>query len=245
MMERRCIATVCPGGYMTCVRKAISVGRMQLGSALRYSCPSDLSTGPIRMRCGRFWRTEERESAICYWARPLAITLFLQQLSRRLSEADQKSAAYVQLAREAAQGEVPGSFAGGEQPKFVAYAVTPNGPQHLIVKFSERETGPVTERWRDLLLAEHLALTTLRDAGVPAAQTWIVDTDDQRFLEVERFDRVGALGRRGVFSPQHWMLNLSVLGLELGRASRIDLPPREKSSPRQSMAPESCGPSGC
>ena len=115
-------------------------------------------------------------------------------------EADQKSAAYVQLAREAAQGEVPGSSAGGEQPKFVVYAVTPNGPQHLIVKFSERETGPVTERWRDLLLAEHLALTTLRDAGVPAAQTWIVDTDDQRFLEVERFDRVGALGRRGVFS---------------------------------------------
>jgi len=115
-------------------------------------------------------------------------------------DADQKSAAYVQLAREAAQGEVPGSSAGGEQPKFTAYAVTPSGPQHLIVKFSEREAGPVTERWRDLLLAEHLALTTLREAGIPAAQTWIVDVEDQRFLEVERFDRVGLLGRRGVFS---------------------------------------------
>ena len=115
-------------------------------------------------------------------------------------DANQKSAAYVQLARDAAQGEIPGSSAGGEQPKFAAYAVTPNGPQHLIVKFSEREAGPVTERWRDLLLAEHLALTTLRDASVPAAQTWIVDADNQRFLEVERFDRVGSLGRRGVFS---------------------------------------------
>ncbi len=114
--------------------------------------------------------------------------------------ADQKSAAYGQLAREAAQGEIPGSSAGGEQPKFTAYAVTPNGPRHLIVKFSEREAGPVTERWRDLLLAEHLALTTLREAGVPAARTWIVDADNQRFLEVERFDRVGPLGRRGVFS---------------------------------------------
>ena len=113
---------------------------------------------------------------------------------------DQKIAAYVQLAREAAQGEIPGSSAGGEQPKFAAYAVTPNGSQHLIVKFSEREAGPVTERWRDLLLAEHLALTTLREAGFPAAQTWIVDADNQRFLEVERFDRVGSLGRRGVFS---------------------------------------------
>ena len=113
---------------------------------------------------------------------------------------DQKIAAYVQLACEAAQGEIPGSSAGGEQPKFTAYAVTPNGPQHLIVKFSEREAGPVTERWRDLLLAEHLALTTLREAGFPAAQTWIVDADNQRFLEVERFDRVGSLGRRGVFS---------------------------------------------
>jgi DNA-binding transcriptional ArsR family regulator len=114
--------------------------------------------------------------------------------------ADQKNAAYGQLAREAAQGEIPGSSAGGEQPKFTVYAVTADGPQHLIVKFSEREAGPVTERWRDLLLAEHLALTTLREAGVPAAQTWIVDADDQRFLEVERFDRVGPLGRRGVFS---------------------------------------------
>lgn len=111
-----------------------------------------------------------------------------------------KTTAYVRLAREAAQGEIPGSSAGGEQPKFTAYAVTPNGPQHLIVKFSEREAGPVTERWRDLLLAEHLALTTLREAGFPAAQTWIVDADNQRFLEVERFDRVGSLGRRGVFS---------------------------------------------
>ena len=114
--------------------------------------------------------------------------------------ADRKAATYAQLARDAAQGEIPGSSAGGEQPKFTVYVVTPKGPRHLIVKFSEREAGPVTERWRDLLLAEHLALETLAEAGLPAAQTWIVDHGGQRFLEVERFDRVGSLGRRGVFS---------------------------------------------
>jgi hypothetical protein len=113
---------------------------------------------------------------------------------------DRKAEAYAQLARQAAEGESPGSSAGGEHPKFTTYAITPNGSRHLIVKFSEREAGPVSERWRDLLLAEHLALETLFEAGLPAARTWIVDHGDQRFLESERFDRVGPLGRRGVFS---------------------------------------------
>ena len=112
----------------------------------------------------------------------------------------QKAERYAALARGAASGEQPGSSAGGEQPKFVAYAETPDGPRHVLVKFSEAEAGPVGERWRDLLLAEHLALETLREAGVPAATTRLIDTPDQRFLEVERFDRAGALGRRAVFS---------------------------------------------
>ncbi|MFT4192440.1 MAG: type II toxin-antitoxin system HipA family toxin YjjJ [Comamonas sp.] len=112
-----------------------------------------------------------------------------------------KPAAYAQWAREAAQGELPpGSSAGGEQPKFTAYAETPDGPRHLIVKFSEAEASPVSERWRDLLQAEHLALETLREAGVPAARTRLLDHAGQRFLEVGRFDRVGERGRRGVLS---------------------------------------------
>jgi len=78
--------------------------------------------------------------------------------------------------------------------------MTPDGPRHVIVKFSEREEGPVSERWRDLLLAEHLALETLREAGIPAAKTRILDHGGQRFLEVERFDRTGNLGRRALFS---------------------------------------------
>ena len=114
--------------------------------------------------------------------------------------ADRKAADYVRLAREAASGETPGSSAGGEQPKFTTYAMTPEGPRHVIVKFSETEAGPVSERWRDLLLAEHLALQTLRDAGISAARSHWMDHEGQRFLEVERFDRNGALGRRGLIS---------------------------------------------
>lgn len=114
--------------------------------------------------------------------------------------ADHKGENYARLAQAAVQGDLPGSSAGGEQPKFAAYAHTAAGPRHVLVKFSEPEPSPVSERWRDLLLAEHLALATLRDAGVAAAATHVIDHRGQRFLEVERFDRVAALGRRGLLS---------------------------------------------
>jgi hypothetical protein len=97
---------------------------------------------------------------------------------------------YPALALAAGSGEVPGSSAGGEQPKFCAY--TERG--HVLVKFSAPDDNPVSERWRDLLLAEHLALSVL---GV---ETEVFDFGGQRFLEVPRFDRVGQLGRVGVFS---------------------------------------------
>jgi HipA-like protein/regulatory ArsR family protein len=112
----------------------------------------------------------------------------------------QKAEEFARLALEAARGEMPGSSAGGEQPKFTACAMTPDGPRHVIVKFSEPEEGPVSDRWRDLLLAEHLALETLRQANIPAAKTQILDHGNQRFLEVERFDRIGNLGRRALIS---------------------------------------------
>lgn len=102
---------------------------------------------------------------------------------------------YPALAEAVERGEVAGSSAGGEQPKFVAY----NG-RHILVKFTARSDNTVTERWRDLLLAEHLAGRVLADAGLPAVESQIVDIGARRFLEVERFDRVGPLGRRAVHS---------------------------------------------
>lgn len=121
----------------------------------------------------------------------------------------QKAEEYARLALEAARGETPGSSAGGEQPKFTAYAMTPDGDRHVIVKFSELEDSPVSERWRDLLLTENLALETLSEGGIPAAKTQIIDHGGQRFLEVERFDRIGSLGRRALHS-------LSALDAEFG-----------------------------
>ncbi len=113
---------------------------------------------------------------------------------------EQKAEEYARLALEAARGELTGSSAGGEQPKFTAYALTSDEARHVIVKFSELEESPVSERWRDLRLAEHLALDTLREAGIPAARTRILDHNGQRFLEVERFDRINELGRRALIS---------------------------------------------
>jgi HipA-like C-terminal domain len=117
----------------------------------------------------------------------------------RLSHAE-KPAAYARMAVGASQGESPGSSAGGEQPKFTAYAETEDGQRHVMVKFSEKLDSPVSQRWRDLLLAEHLALSTLRQAGVAAAASAVIDHEGQRFLEVQRFDRVGTLGRKAVVS---------------------------------------------
>ena len=111
-----------------------------------------------------------------------------------------RASAYATLAARAASGDVPSSSAAGEQPKFTAYAATDAGARHVIVKFSALPDSVVSERWRDLLLAEHLALQTLAAAGFAAAQTAILDDNGQRFLEVQRFDRVGARGRLGLFS---------------------------------------------
>lgn len=102
---------------------------------------------------------------------------------------------YPALAEAVERGEVAGSSAGGEQPKFVAY----NG-RHVLVKFTAQSDNAVTGRWRDLLLAEHLAGRALTDAGLPAVESRIVDIGPRRFLEVARFDRVGPLGRRAVHS---------------------------------------------
>jgi hypothetical protein len=110
---------------------------------------------------------------------------------RSVSQAD-----YPALASAAERGEQPGSSAGGEQPKFIAYA----GRQHVMVKFTSEDDNPVSRRWRDLLLTEHHALETLRVAGVSAPRTKLLDLEGRRFLEIERFDRVGARGRRALHS---------------------------------------------
>ncbi len=97
---------------------------------------------------------------------------------------------YPAMAEAATAGDVRGSSAGGERPKFGAFV----DGRHVLVKYVG-QGGLVAERWRDLVAMEDIALTMLRDAGNPASTAQLIDTPSHRFLEVERFDRVAARGR--------------------------------------------------
>ena len=108
-------------------------------------------------------------------------------LQGRASRVD-SSADYPQLADAAMQGTLPGSSAGGEQPKFCT--VTAGRP--VLIKFSPAGSAPADQRVRDLLVCEHLALQTLAQAGVAAARTQIIFGAGRVFLESERFDRTAA-----------------------------------------------------
>ncbi len=103
---------------------------------------------------------------------------------------------YPRLASEALNTGDTWSSAGGEQPKFCAYSAG----SHVLVKFTGAQDNPIAQRWRDLLLAEHLALETLAIGGHSAARSKVVDIGAQRFLELERFDRVAAHGRCALLS---------------------------------------------
>jgi len=105
------------------------------------------------------------------------------------------TADYPAMADRAMQGSLPGSSAGGEQPKFC----TAREGRQVIVKFSPSGSSAAERRARDLLVCEHLALRTLREAGVAAAATQILLEAGRVFLEVERFDRT-AHGRIGMVS---------------------------------------------
>lgn len=111
---------------------------------------------------------------------------------------------YTELAIAASAGELVGSSAGGEQPKFNTHIQGENAPYTALVKFSSPQNNPATRRWRDLLIAEHLALNTLGAAGIACAQSELLETDTQTFLETVRFDRIvnanGNIGRLGVVS---------------------------------------------
>lgn len=100
------------------------------------------------------------------------------------------------------EGEEYASSAGGQQAKFTTLVCdTPEQtPRAVIVKFSPKLDTHAATRWADLLHAEHIANQVLRSAGFATAQTRIFQLENRVFLESERFDRVGATGRRGLVS---------------------------------------------
>ncbi len=112
-----------------------------------------------------------------------------------------RRAAYAAAAQRMLEHGAPGSSAGGEQQKFTAMVADARGEaRHVIVKFSPPLDDPDGRRWGDLLLLEHLALRTLAGLGVAASHSEVVEDGARLYLEVRRFDRVGAQGRRGLVS---------------------------------------------
>ncbi len=114
-------------------------------------------------------------------------------VSRSPVEVDQRD--FPSLAIGSAS-EAVGSSAGGERPKFGAFS----GGRHVLVKYAPPGDGGAVRRWRDLLWCEWKALQTVAAAGRPASRARLMGVDGWRFLEVERFDRLGARGRRAVLS---------------------------------------------
>lgn len=126
---------------------------------------------------------------------PGAITLGLQDTGEplfRLSASELHD--QLDAAAAAVAATLPaGSSAGGEQPKFLACHADLG---HVIVKFTPPLNTPGGRRWADLLRAEQLATATLQRHGIGAALSHLVHTSARAYLVSERFDRLGAHGRR-------------------------------------------------
>jgi hypothetical protein len=110
-------------------------------------------------------------------------------------QVDAPAVQYPAFAAQALGQTLAGSSAGGEQPKFSAVR---NG-HPVLVKFSPADDSALAQRWRDLLMAEALALHTLADAGISAAHTELIEAEGRVFLESRRFDRTPP-GRVGMVS---------------------------------------------
>jgi hypothetical protein len=107
---------------------------------------------------------------------------------------------YPEMADHAADA-LPGTSAGGEQSKFLT--TVREDPEHflpVLVKFSPPLAQAVGQRWADLLLCEFHAHELLAENALAMAGARLMDAAGRRFLEIPRFDRVGASGRRGVVS---------------------------------------------
>ena len=107
---------------------------------------------------------------------------------------------YPALADSVMSGVIPGSSAGGEQPKFTAFSK--KSLSHVIVKFSPKGESEVATRWRDILITEYHATEAIHNEGFPAAETRLIEKGGRLFLESQRFDRSGEYGRMSMVSLQ-------------------------------------------
>ena len=107
---------------------------------------------------------------------------------------------YPALADSVMSGNIPGSSAGGEQPKFTAY--NGNSASQVIVKFSPKGDNEIAKRWRDILITEYHAAKIIHNEIFPVAETRLIEMGERIFLETQRFDRSGEYGRKSMISLQ-------------------------------------------
>jgi hypothetical protein len=120
--------------------------------------------------------------------------------SRQIVPEAERAGHYPRLASES-MTSLPGSSAGGEQPKFLTHvADNGNSPRAVLVKFSPPLDETTGERWADLLACEALALRMLSEQGLARPGARLLDAGGRRFLEVPRSDRTPGGGRIGVVS---------------------------------------------
>jgi len=119
------------------------------------------------------------------------------------------------MAEDVLKGEVPGSSAGGEQPKFTAFSS--GYESHVIVKFSPRGDTEIAKRWRDILITEYHAAQIINENICPAARTRFLEAEGRLFLETRRFDRLGVSGRYSMISLQAIDNEFTGLGHNWGR----------------------------
>ncbi|MFH2135506.1 MAG: type II toxin-antitoxin system HipA family toxin YjjJ [Pseudomonadota bacterium] len=124
---------------------------------------------------------------------------------------------YPALADSVMSGVIPGSSAGGEQPKFTAYCG--NRSAHVIVKFSPMGENEVARRWRDILITEYHATEALHKENFPAAETRLLEIDGRLFLESQRFDRTGEFGRMPMLSLQAIDAEFTGIGSDWSRVT--------------------------
>jgi hypothetical protein len=138
---------------------------------------------------------------------------------RTLVEA-QIASAYPQLASDALAQGVVGASAGGEFPKFTARRTLDGEIVDVIVKFSGSDESAAVQRWSDLLVCEHLALEAIaQHLDIAAARSNLRRYGGRTFLEVQRFDRHGALGRSAVCTLTS--INAALIGAPPGPWQKV------------------------
>ena len=126
-----------------------------------------------------------------------------QATAPRIWQTEEREQAYNDLAMAVVHQGAAGSSAGGEFPKFTTLRASASSQTpHVIVKFSSSDASGAAQRWRDLLVCEHLALVCLQEKGFPTARTQLLHASQRTFLEIERFDRHGLWGRSPLVSLQ-------------------------------------------